>query len=77
VTSVHVKDALLPDTPGAMGREVRPGEGRAELGECFRILRATGFTGALIIENYVARGLKTDPMDELRFAKAFLQKSGW
>jgi sugar phosphate isomerase/epimerase len=77
VTSVHVKDALLPDTPGAMGREVRPGQGRAELAECFRILRATGFSGALIIENYVARGLKSDPMDELRFAQAFLQKSGW
>ena len=77
VTSVHVKDALLPETPGAMGREVRPGEGRAELAEGFRMLRASGFTGALIIENYVARGLKTDPMDELRFAKAFLQKSGW
>jgi len=77
VTSVHVKDALLPDNPGAMGREVRPGEGRAELVECFRMLRASGFAGALIIENYVARGLKTDPMDELRFAKAFLQKSGW
>jgi sugar phosphate isomerase/epimerase len=77
VTSVHVKDALLPATPGAMGLEVRPGEGRAELAECFRMLRASGFTGALIIENYVARGLKTDPMDELRFARAFLQKSGW
>jgi sugar phosphate isomerase/epimerase len=77
VTSVHVKDALLPDMPGAMGREVRPGEGRAELKECFGILRASGFTGALIIENYVARGLKTDPMDELRRAKTFLQHSGW
>jgi L-ribulose-5-phosphate 3-epimerase len=77
VTSVHVKDALLPETPGAMGREVRPGEGRAELAECFRMLRGSGFKGALIIENYVARDLKTDPMDELRLAKAFLQKSGW
>jgi sugar phosphate isomerase/epimerase len=77
VTSVHVKDALLPETPGAMGREVRPGEGRAELAECFRMLRGSGFKGALIIENYVARGLKTDPVDELRLAKAFLQKSGW
>jgi sugar phosphate isomerase/epimerase len=77
VTSVHVKDALLPETPGAMGREARPGEGRAELAECFRILRASGFTGALVIENYVARGLKTDPMDELRIAKAFLTQSGW
>ena len=77
VTSVHVKDALLPETPGAMGREVRPGEGRAELTECFRMLRASGFKGALIIENYVARGMKTDPMDELRRAKTFLQQSGW
>jgi sugar phosphate isomerase/epimerase len=77
VTSVHVKDALLPETPGAMGREVRPGEGRAELAECLRMLRASGFAGALIIENYVARGLKTDPMDELRRAKAFLGKAGW
>ncbi len=77
VTSVHVKDALFPETPGAMGQEVRPGEGRAELGECFSVLRSSGFTGALIIENYVARSLKTDPMDELRQAKAFIQKSGW
>lgn len=77
VTSVHVKDALLPDTPGAMGREVRPGEGRAELSECLRMLRAGGFTGPLIIENYVARGLKTDPMDEIRRARSFLTSAGW
>jgi sugar phosphate isomerase/epimerase len=77
VTSVHVKDALLPETPGAMGREVRPGEGRAELNECFRILRKSGFKGALIIENYVARGAKTDPMEELRRAKDFIEGAGW
>jgi sugar phosphate isomerase/epimerase len=75
VTSVHVKDALLPDAPGAMGREVRPGEGRAELAECFRMLKAAGFQGALIIENYVARNTKTEPMDELRRAKAFIQQT--
>jgi sugar phosphate isomerase/epimerase len=77
VTSVHVKDALLPEAPGAMGHEVRPGEGRAELAECLRVLRAAGFSGALVIENYVARGLKTDPMDELRRARAFLRQAGW
>jgi len=75
VTSVHVKDALLPEKPGAMGREVRPGEGRAELAECFLMLKASGFRGALVIENYGARGLKTDPMDELRGAKAFIEKT--
>lgn len=75
VTSMHVKDALLPETPGAMGREVSPGEGRAELAECFRVLKAAGFTGALVVENYVARGSSTDPMDELRRAKAFIERT--
>lgn len=75
VTSVHVKDARLPETPGAMGLEVRPGEGQAELAECFKILKANGFTGALVVENYVARGLKTDPMEELRRAKAFIERT--
>ncbi len=75
VTSVHVKDALLPGKPGEMGREVSPGEGRAELAECFRMLKAAGFRGALVIENYVARNEKTNPMDELRRAKAFIEKT--
>ena len=60
-----------------MGREVRPGEGCAELNECFRILRESGFTGDLIIENYVARSAKTDPMDELRQAKVFIEQFKW
>ena len=55
----------------------RGGQRHAELAECFRMLRASGFAGALIIENDVARGLKTDPMDELRRATAFLRQSGW
>ncbi len=75
VTSVHVKDALLPGKPGEMGREVSPGEGRAELAECFRMLKAAVFRGALVIENYVARNEKTNPMDELRRAKAFIEKT--
>ena len=35
-----------------------------------------GPPGAPIIEDYVALGLKTDSMDELRLAKRFLQQSG-
>jgi sugar phosphate isomerase/epimerase len=75
VTSVHVKDALPPAKAGAMGREVRPGEGRAELQECFNILRESSFKGALIIENYVWRDLKTKPPDELRIAKSFIERA--
>ena len=47
------------------------------MSECFRLLRKAGFTGALIVENYVARGLGTEPMDEVRRAIAFIRKSGW
>jgi hypothetical protein len=39
------------------------------------MLRDAGFTGPLVIENYVARGLGTDPLDELRNAKAFIEKT--
>ena len=44
----------------------------------WRLVEANAsYFSAESFENYVARGLKTDPMDELRLAKAFLQKSGW
>jgi sugar phosphate isomerase/epimerase len=76
VTSVHVKDALPPENPQLLGREVRLGEGRAEVRECLKILRDAGFKGPLIIENYVWRDLKTDPLDELRRAKEFLLVAG-
>jgi L-ribulose-5-phosphate 3-epimerase len=75
VTSVHVKDGLPPASPGALGKEVRLGEGRAGVASCLEILRNAGFTGPLIIENYVFRNLQTDPLDELRRAKAFVERT--
>jgi len=75
VTSIHVKDGLPPDAPRRLGREVRLGEGRGEVAKCLEILRDAGFTGPLVIENYVARGAGTDPLDELRAAKAFIEKA--
>jgi len=75
VTSIHVKDGLPPEGPRKLGREVRLGEGRGEVARCLEMLRDAGFTGPLVIENYVARGLGTDPLDELRKAKAFIEKT--
>ncbi len=75
VTSIHVKDGLPPEGPRKLGREVRLGEGRGEVARCLEMLRDAGFTGPLVIENYVARGLGTDPLDELRNAKAFIEKT--
>jgi sugar phosphate isomerase/epimerase len=70
VTSVHLKDGLPPKDPHQLGTEVRPGEGKAEVAACLRILHDAGFRGPLVIENYVWRR-GTDPLDELRLAKEF------
>lgn len=74
VTSVHVKDGLPPEDPSLLGREARLGEGRAGVKKCLQLLRDTKFKGPLIIENYVWRNLGTDPVDELRRAKQFVEE---
>lgn len=74
VTSLHIKDGLPPADTGSLGRETRLGEGRAGVTECLRVLREAKFEGPLIIENYVWRQTKTDPLEELRRAKAFIER---
>ncbi|HXW08332.1 MAG TPA: sugar phosphate isomerase/epimerase family protein [Vicinamibacterales bacterium] len=73
VTSLHIKDGLPPADDRSLGRETRLGEGRADVRECLRILRESTFEGPLIIENYVWRQSKTDPLEELRRAKEFIE----
>jgi L-ribulose-5-phosphate 3-epimerase len=72
VTSLHVKDGLPPDDPRLLGREVPLGEGRAQVGECLRLVDAAGFRGPLIIENYSWRDRGTDPLEELARARDFI-----
>jgi sugar phosphate isomerase/epimerase len=74
VTSVHVKDGLLPEDPVRLGTEVRLGEGKAGVGECLRSLKAAHFAGPVVIENYVARQRQTEPVSELALAKAYVEK---
>ena len=76
IVGVHVKDGVPPDRPGALGKEARPGEGKARLGECLRYLAETGYEGAYIIENYVARGGTVDEkLGELERAKRFTEEA--
>ena len=75
VTSVHVKDGMLPDNPSQIGTEVRLGEGKAQVKECLRILQEANFQGPLVIENYVWTTSGVDPLDELRTAKEFVSKT--
>lgn len=74
VTSVHLKDGMLPANPSQLGQEVRLGEGNALVKKCLRILQEANFRGPLVIENYVWRG-GTDPLDELRIARNFIRET--
>lgn len=51
VAHVHVKDAVGEGTGTTY---TLPGDGRAEVGECLRLLRAGGYSGALSIEPHLA-----------------------
>ena len=74
VTALRINDGLPPSDARSLGREARLGEGRADGAECLRILRDSNFEGPLIIENYVWRQTKVDPIEELRRAKAFIER---
>lgn len=75
VTSVHVKDGSLPTDPALLGTEQRLGEGAAGVKECLHILKEANFEGPLVIENYVARRYQSDPVDELRKATDYVEKT--
>lgn len=75
VTSVHVKDGLLPVNPHLLGDEVRLGKGRGQVKECLRILQDANFRGPLIIENYVWDEHGTDPLNELRLSEEFIRSA--
>jgi sugar phosphate isomerase/epimerase len=72
VTSLHVKDGLLPEDPRRLGTEVPLGEGRARVAECLRLVDAAGFRGPLIIENYTWREGGSDPLRALARARDFI-----
>ena len=74
VTSLHIKDGLPPPDARSLGREARLGEGQVDVRTCLRILRESAFSGPLIIENYVWRHTKRDPLEELRQAKTFIER---
>ena len=50
IKHVHIKDALLTETPGTWGAEVPWGEGEVDSDAFLRTLKEVGFDGALAIE---------------------------
>jgi sugar phosphate isomerase/epimerase len=75
VIAIHVKDGIPPATPRTLGKETRLGEGRGDVRSCLAILLDAGFSGPLIIENYMTRETGVEPMDELRRARTFIERT--
>lgn len=53
VRGVHCKDGLYPTNGRELGKEVKIGEGKANLREVIRKLHALGYTGTLTIEREI------------------------
>jgi len=73
VVHVHAKDGVPPARSGLLGREAPLGKGKAEVCETVRRLVKFGYAGPFILETYVWREHKTDPLFELRKGKAFIE----
>lgn len=53
IRSVHVKDAIRPETPGTWGREVPLGQGQVGIPAFLKALKSVGYTGPLVVEREV------------------------
>jgi sugar phosphate isomerase/epimerase len=53
IRSVHVKDAIRPETPGTWGQEVPLGMGEVDIRRFVRALKDVGYNGPLVVEREV------------------------
>lgn len=53
VKSTHIKDGLFPTEKGKLGKEVKAGEGEANIPEVISRLLGNGYTGPLVIEREI------------------------
>ena len=73
VMDTHIKDGLYPTDGKKLGREVKVGEGMANIPEVVRRLREVGYTGNYIIEREIKGEQQTkDIIDTLAYLKAIL-----
>jgi L-ribulose-5-phosphate 3-epimerase len=72
IRGVHIKDALLPESPGVWGEEVPVGQGRADIPGVLAALAAVGYTGPLCIER--EGGTREQRISEVAAAVAYVRK---
>ena len=73
VMDTHIKDGFYPTSGKELGREVRVGEGLANIPEVVRRLRAIGYSGNFVIEREISgeKQMK-DIKDTLAYIKEIL-----
>lgn len=54
VMDTHIKDGFYPTSPMELGREVKVGEGMANIPEVIKRLRAVGYKGNYVIEREIS-----------------------
>ena len=73
VMDTHIKDGLYPTNGKKLGKEVKVGEGMANLPEVIKRLREVGYTGNYIIEREIKGEQQTkDIIDTLAYLKKIL-----
>jgi L-ribulose-5-phosphate 3-epimerase len=71
VRSVHAKDGLWPNDPKRLGREVPIGQGKVDFPQVLRLLRKSGYRGAITIERETSG---PGQIEDVKRAKQYLQK---
>jgi sugar phosphate isomerase/epimerase len=70
----HIKDGLYPTGGSALGKEVKVGEGMADIPEVVKRLRAVNYTGNYIVEREIKGEQQTkDIIDTLAYLKSILR----
>jgi L-ribulose-5-phosphate 3-epimerase len=72
IRSVHVKDARRPTTPGRWGAEVPLGQGEVNIRKFVQTLKATGYSGPLVVERAV--GDQAGRLRDVAHGLAFLRE---
>ena len=73
VMDTHIKDGFYPTDGKALGREVKVGEGMADIPEVIKRLNAVNYQGNYIIEREISGEQQTlDIIDTITYLKAFI-----
>lgn len=73
VMDTHIKDGLYPSSPQKLGREVKVGEGLANIPEVIKQLNEVGYTGNYIIEREISGEQQIkDILDTQKYLKNIL-----